>query len=209
MARAVIFDFDGTIADSAEIFFESLMVAIRRKQPLSDAEIKDLRNSSTREIISKLGVKKWQLPRVLVVGQRGITERMDRVEPFEGMSEVLRKLSKSDYKIYILSTNKKANITNFLEKYKLAGYVDEVYAEIGLFGKVKWLRKLIKRQSLEISDCVYVGDETRDVEAAKKVGVDCVAVSWGYSDPKALQSYGAGTVAATPSDLAKIILSAR
>ncbi|MDB5170976.1 MAG: Haloacid dehalogenase-like hydrolase, partial [Candidatus Saccharibacteria bacterium] len=58
--NTVIFDFDGTIADSFGVFVETLEEVLNRPKPLSAEEIADLRGSSTREIIKKLDVKKRQ-----------------------------------------------------------------------------------------------------------------------------------------------------
>jgi len=205
MTKAVIFDFDGTIADSFEVFIEILVIALGRK-PFTQEEIADLRGSSTREIMRKLGVKKWQLPILAVKGKRAVGTKMERVEPFSGIAEIFEKLHDSGHAIYILSSNTDKNIRDFLNKYALAKYVDKVYADIGIFGKVKWLKKLLKQQGLKSSECIYIGDETRDIEATKKVGMKCIAVAWGYGNPETLLSYKPAGLAEKPKDLLKSIL---
>ncbi len=204
--KAIIFDFDGTIADSFEVFVESFEAAVGRKQHLSAKKIKDFRDSSLKEIIQKLKIKKWQIPRLLIRGKREITKRMDRVKAFEGMPEALVALSKN-HTLYILSTNSKTNIKKFLDSYKLSGCITEIYASIGLQGKARSLGSLRKSENLKASDCVYIGDETRDVEAAKKAGVKCIAVGWGYNSPKILKSFEPSAVVSRPQDLIKTIES--
>jgi phosphoglycolate phosphatase len=206
MTKAVIFDFDGTIADSFEVFVEVLVAAIGRKEGFSPEEIVDLRGSSTREIMRKLGIKKWQLPILAVKGKRALGAKMERVEPFQGIPEAFKELHKSGLKIYILSTNTSKNIKGFLKKYGLENDIDEIYADIGIFGKVKWLSKLMKQQGLQASECVYIGDETRDIEATKKVGMKCIAVSWGYGNPETLQAYHPDNLVGKPLDLPKSII---
>lgn len=78
MIDTVIFDFDGVIADSGEIFAETLQEVLKRSEPFSDEEIKTLRNSSAQEVIRILGIKKWQIPRFVIQGKRGIAARIDR-----------------------------------------------------------------------------------------------------------------------------------
>jgi phosphoglycolate phosphatase len=200
--KAVIFDFDGTIADSFEIFVLSLETILKRPKPLSSQEINDSRKLSLREIIKRLEVKKWQFPLLVLKGKREISKHMDQVEVFKGMPEALEELSNAGYEIYILSTNTDNNIDNFLKKYQIKKYVKRVYADIGLRGKAKSLRKLRKREGLTNTDCIYVGDETRDIEAAQKADVKCVAVSWGYSAPEALETYKPDALVNRPADLA-------
>ena len=201
--KAIILDFDGTIADSSEIFIESLEAVLGREQRLSNQEIEELRKLSTKEIIRKLGIKKWQLPRILARGKTEVTRRIDRVKLFAGMPEVLTKLSKNQ-QLYILSSNSEANITKVLDRHDLSGYVTKIYGDIGLLGKAQGLKKLLKRENLKRTECVYVGDETRDLKASRKVKIDCVLVGWGYGDPDTLKSYNPSAFASKPQDLLKL-----
>lgn len=204
--RAIIFDFDGTIADSFEVFVESLEAAIGRKQHLSNSEINNFRDSSLKEIIKKLRIKKWQLPLLLAKGKREITKRMDRVKAFDDMPEAIVTLSKN-HTLYILSTNSEANIKKFLDRYRLNSCITKIYASIGLQGKARSLKNLLKNEGLRTSDCIYIGDETRDVEASKKAGIKCTSVGWGYNSPKILKSFGPSAVVSKPQDLIETIES--
>jgi len=202
--KVIIFDFDGTIADSFEIFLEALNTVTRRSRPLTASEVEDLRRSSTKQIIKKLGIKPWQLPVLITKGRREISARMERVAAFTGIPEALKELS-TRYGIYILSTNSEENIATFLRKYGLTNDIRGIYANIGLLGKAKGLKRLQKKEALNIIDCVYVGDETRDIEAARGVGMKTVAVRWGYGNPDTLRSYMPYALADTPQSLASIL----
>lgn len=204
--KVIILDFDGTIADSFEIFVESLEAAIGRKQQLSARKIEDFRESSLKEIIQKLEIKKWQFPRLLIRGRREITKRMDRVKAFEGMPEAILELSKN-HTLYILSTNSETNIKKFLSSYRLSECITKIYANIGLQGKARSLKILRRNEGLKASDCIYIGDETRDIEASKKAKIDCIAVGWGYNSPKILKSYNPSAFVAKPQNLRKTIES--
>jgi phosphoglycolate phosphatase len=187
--RAIVLDLDGTIADSFDIFLETLESVIHRPQPLTKPEISRLRGYTLPDMINELGVKKWQLPRLVMKGRRQIAAKMDQVNAFEGMPDLIKQLSAEDYGLYILSTNAEAAITAFLGRYGLQSCINDIYADVGLMGKAKSLRKLQKRERLLPEDCIYVGDETRDIEAARKAGVRCVAVTWGYSNATALAAH--------------------
>jgi HAD superfamily hydrolase (TIGR01549 family) len=111
---------------------------------------------------------------------------MTRIHLFPGVKQVLMELSK-DNKIYILSTNSQVNIENFLRKNHLDGSITKVYGDIGLRGKTTALKKLIKREKLDKKDCVYIGDETRDIEAARKAKVKSTGVTWGFNNAEAIR----------------------
>lgn len=50
--------------------------------------------------------------------------------------------------------------------------------------------------------CLYVGDDLRDVEAGRAAGIDTVAVAWGYlGDDKPIEEWGAGTIIQSPADI--------
>lgn len=202
--KAVIFDFDGTIADSFTIFLDALQAVASQAPELTAVAIEDLRKSTTKEIIKKLGIKPWQIPRLIVRGRQEISNRMNQISAFDGMPELLKQLA-GQYEIFILSTNSAENIHNFLAKHGLSGTVTKVYGSIGLMGKSASLKKLLVRQKYAPEDCIYVGDETRDIEAAHKTGLSCVAVKWGFNHPDILAAFQPEAMAATPKELGKTL----
>jgi phosphoglycolate phosphatase len=199
----IIFDFDGTIADSAEIFIESLAEVLHRPA-LTEAEAIELSNLSFFQVVQRLGVKKWQLPWVSYKGRKKILAKMDRVKIFDGIPEALKELS-AKYDLYILTSNSDTAVRDFLDKYKVKIYFKNVYTGSSLAGKAKKLQKLLTKEKLDVKDCVYIGDETRDIEASKQIGMKCIAVGWGYSSRKALLSLKPDKFANTPTQLIKAI----
>lgn len=55
-------------------------------------------------------------------------------------------------------------------------------------------------------DAVMVGDRDNDVLGAKKCGIPCVGVSWGYAEPGELLSAGAIYLAQTAEELENILI---
>lgn len=187
--KAIIFDFDGTIADTFEIFLDSLSVLLNRsRDEFPPEKIEKMRNLTFTQIIKALNIKPWQIPRLVIKGRAEMQKRIDQAHIFNGMDKILLLLSEN-YDLYIVSTNSKKNIEFILKKEELKSCFKEVYGEIGITGKAKALRKLLKDQNLHAQNCVYIGDETRDVTAAKRVGMSCIAVGWGFSSVKALNRY--------------------
>ena len=60
------------------------------------------------------------------------------------------------------------------------------------------------KQALHPSNVLYVGDEVRDIEAAKKAGIRIAAVTWGYNSKKALEAYKPDYLVTKPEELLQI-----
>ena len=54
---------------------------------------------------------------------------------------------------------------------------------------------------IEPNEAIMVGDRKYDVLGAKKCGLDCVGVRFGYAEPNELEEYGAVYIAKTADDL--------
>ena len=198
--KTLIFDFDGTIADSFETFVRTLEEVLSKSQNLSENEIENLRGLSLRDIIKQLGITKWQLPKVIYRGRRLMAERTSQVEIFDGIQDAIHKLSR-DYDLYILSTGSKSAIESFLARYELQDYFKSIIGDVGISGKARSITKLIKINILSKVDCIYIGDETRDIKAARKAGIKILSVGWGFNNVAALESEEPDSLILNPQDL--------
>lgn len=203
--KAVAFDFDGTIADSFPVFLRGVEYTLNRT--FSPEEVKDLSRYSAREALKIVNVKLWQVPYLGAKLTRELDRHQSEITIFPGMADALKTLRLQGYKLYIVSSHSKQGIMDFLKQYNLEGTFDHMYSKIGLFGKPAALKKLQKRFKYAASECAYVGDEIRDVEAAKKAGVQCISVSWGYNAVDAIRAHNPSAVIDKPSDLPGALLS--
>lgn len=199
----IIFDFDGTIANS----FDYLVTFMSREagRKLTNDERTALHGLSMGRIGRRLGISWLRLMLLFFKGRRQMNPAMRRIEPFEGMPEVVRALHKDGHQLFILSTNTVRNIRKFLRHYELEGYFEEVYGGVGMFGKAPALRRLLREQQVEIRKAVYVGDELRDAMAARSIGLRIVAVSWGFARLTDLKAQGALGLAKKPADILRLI----
>lgn len=201
---AIIFDFDGTIADSFD-FVVGFLAAEAHQAPLDNEQKRALRGRSMLAVARKLGHPWWRLLRLLLKGRSRMSGVMDQVKPFSGMTEVIEKLHAEGHELFILSSNSVANVHKFLHHQKLHTYFLEVYGGIGLFGKAPVLRRLLKEQNLEKEDAIYIGDEVRDVQAAQSVDLRVIAVIWGFARPADLKALRPTALANKPNDLFRIL----
>ena len=187
MLRDIVFDFDGTIADSKGLSIvlmndQADKYSFRRVD--DPAEITRINHMPIRERMRHVGLAPWQLPFVIRDVKRALAQRIQEVQPFDGMRELFLRLRDDGYRLAIITSNDEANVERFLAVHDLRLF-HRIHAEKNLFGKAKVFRHYLKREGLRPDDVLYVGDEQRDIAACREVGIAVVAVTWGF-DPEAL-----------------------
>lgn len=200
----VIFDFDGTLADSATWFRGALdqMAVKHRFRPVrDDAEAERLRGLRTREIMSALGISMWQLPRLAIELRMLATAAADRIALFDGIGELLDTLAARDIVLAVVSSNAEATVRRVLGAREAR--VAHFSCGASLFGKAAKLTQLVRRLGVPSASVLCVGDEIRDIEAARQAGLACVAVTWGYATAAALRAAGPDRIVSTVRELAE------
>jgi phosphoglycolate phosphatase len=134
-----------------------------------------------------------------------MTKRLAEIKPFPGVENVLATLQKDGYSIYIMSSNSESNIEKFLVTNNMRDYFTKIYGSIGLLGKARALRHIIAQNKFETDDVIYIGDEPRDIIAAKQVGVPCVAVAWGYNSPELLVDHSPMVIVKNAKQLLSVL----
>ena len=74
-----------------------------------------------------------------------------------------------------------------------------------IWSKHHSLAKLIKSRGFLRENVLYIGDETRDISAARKCGIRSVAVSWGYNSRKALSADSPDYLVETPEKFLELL----
>ena len=74
-----------------------------------------------------------------------------------------------------------------------------------MFGKAPMLRQLMHEHHLETKNCLYVGDELRDVEAAQSLELRVIAVTWGFAKQADLADLRPTAMANKPADIITLI----
>ena len=177
------------IADSLKVLVEVAHDITGKDQLIDTAELDRLRAMSLVDVAKELKIPKWRWPFLMIQGRRKMAKRMGEVQPFPGIADVLSSLQAEKYQIFMVTSNSQRNVDRFLATTGMGAYFTQVYGNVGIFGKAPVLKKVLRQHKLEPRDAMYVGDEPRDVEAAKKAGMPCVAVTWGYSTGNILNEH--------------------
>ncbi|WP_027575343.1 HAD-IA family hydrolase [Bradyrhizobium sp. WSM1743] len=185
-----IFDLDGTLADSFPWFLRTINdVADRFNfRRVAIEEIEELRRASSREILARLEVPLWKLPAIARHARRLKAEAAAEISLFAGVEAMLRTVAENGVQLALVTSDSEANAREKLgEAAALFAHFD---CSASLFGKAAKFRRVIRRAGVEPSKVISIGDEVRDIEAARAVGIACGAVCWGYAAPAALRALG-------------------
>lgn len=207
MKKIIIFDFDGTIADTMSMTYHIYeKMAQKYGMPVLSREvIQAYKKLPLQERLNKQGIPFYMVPKLLSESQVLQKEFKDEAIPFEGMIDVLNELSET-FKLIIISSNHKKFIKYFLKSYDIS-FFDKVFGKAALFGKASVIKKALKKLGYKKSEAIYVGDETRDIMACRELGIDLISVSWGYDDISLLEKEEASMIAKTPNDIKSFVQS--
>jgi phosphoglycolate phosphatase len=205
--NVIIFDFDGTIADSFGTFVAiTNRLAIEYGFPtLGPEEVQHFRSLSSREIIRQAKVPRIRLPFFLRRFRREFNSEVCNLQPIAGMKEALLALKHRGDRLGIVSSNSEENVRSFLKTQGLEALFDFVGGGLPLFGKEKILRQIIRKNHLNPARVIYVGDETRDVEAARKTEIKVIAVGWGFNTSQALARHQPDFLIQHPNQLVEVL----
>ena len=100
----------------------------------------------------------------------------------------------------ILSSNSFENVMQVIKNHSLDVF-EFIHTTSRVWGKNISLAGLIQQKNLEKGKVVYIGDELRDIVAARKLGVKVAAVAWGYNSPESLSKQRPDFLLQRPAEL--------
>ncbi len=204
--RALVFDFDGTIADTlgeTRKIFNELAPEYGIRQ-VEEHEVSGLRHLSLKEILLKLEIPNYRVPSIIARGTGIMRRNIDRLQLISGMREALTELREHTDNFGILTSNATANVDLFLRNHGIRELFDFVSSTSKLTGKSRYLKAIRKTFSLDHSQMIYIGDELRDVKAAQKANIPHAAVSWGFNSRESLAEAKPTYLFDHPDELFKI-----
>ncbi|MCX6731987.1 MAG: HAD hydrolase-like protein [Candidatus Roizmanbacteria bacterium] len=206
--KYIIFDFDGTIADTVPVMLtlvEEMAKDIGYDKKITSEDLEWVRNHTLKEIPKRFGIPWIKIPLLLLKGQDRMNKQMFSIPPCKGILPALKKLKEKGYTLAILSSNRRDSIQEFILKHNLTPFFDFVHSELNIFGKDKALLSLLKQYKMPIEDSIYVGDEMRDIDACNTIKLDCISVTWGLNSKDALRKFGAKYIVDSPEQLVALL----
>lgn len=211
--RAVLFDLDGTLADTAPDLAGAIN-RIRYKRGLAPTPYEQLRpfaSAGARGLIGasfglKPGDEGYETLRIdfLDEYETGIAEES---RLFDGMRETLSGLEIRGIPWGIV-TNKAARFTE-----QLVPLIGLAHAACVVSGDTTPhpkphpapLLEAARQLQVEARQCWYVGDDLRDIQAGKAAGMATIAAVWGYCGEAGPAEWGADVQLTDPREILGLI----
>ena len=191
MDSIILFDFDGTIADTISVGLEIINShADRFGYKRLDGELNT--HLSAMQLVKLAEVKFWKLPYLIYQLKLKLSEKSDEIQLLPEAKELIKKVKDAGYELGILTSNSMRTVSSFLKKYQLDSFFSYIKTDVFIFGKKKALAKTKKILNKKI---IYIGDELRDIEACRKTNTPIVSVSWGMNSYESLEAHNPGFVA--------------
>lgn len=187
MINTIIFDFDGTIADTFAVGLEIINAAAPKYgfSPFSPSDIDTFRSKSLKSIFEELHIPLLKAPFFIKEIANQLHQQMNHINPIVGIPETLAQLKQQQYSLNIITSNTVDVVNLFLSHHHLQIF-DQVYSDKSLFGKHVVIKKYLAKHRIKPSQAIYVGDEIRDIEAAHQAGLKIISVTWGLNSKAGL-----------------------
>jgi phosphoglycolate phosphatase len=211
--RAILFDLDGTLADTAPDLaaaVNQLRIA-RGLAPAPYAQLRPVASAGARGLIGAAfslqpGDEDYENLRIAFL-ENYLAALAVKSHLFDGITVLLDALREYGLQWGIV-TNKAARFTDLLvPKIGLhhAGCV--ISGDTTPYTKPHPapLLEAARRLALAPQDCWYVGDDLRDIQAGQAAGMSTVAAAWGYCGHAEPASWSANALVDTPLNLLDLI----
>jgi phosphoglycolate phosphatase len=188
--KLAIFDFDGTLANSFPWALSIVddMADKYRLNKVDTSDIETLRGYDARQLAKRYGVRWWKLPAMVKDARALMLRDAHKIALFEGVGNLLRGLSENGVTLALVTANSFENVQKILGPEYL-GFIKLYECGVSVFGKTAKFNKILRKSGVPASQAICIGDEIRDIQAARKANISACAVGWGYTRVDALAAH--------------------
>ena len=206
MTKVIIFDFDGTLADTIDILLSitNRLSAEFGFKPATKEEVAQLSNLTSWQILKYSGISIFKFPLLIRKLRAELRSEISDVQLFPGIKEVLLELKSLGFQLGIITSNSRENVLAALENNNLQDTFTFIYSG-STFGKHKVINKWLRKEHINPKEVFYVGDEIRDIDAARKTGIKIIAVGWGFNSQEVLALHHPDFLIERPQQLIEIM----
>jgi HAD superfamily hydrolase (TIGR01549 family) len=197
----ILWDFDGTLADTLPgllRIFNDLAPEFGLA-PIEDVQA--MRDTPPLDLLRQRGIRWWKMIRLRNAIVRRQKDQLDSIRLFPGVPEMLERLHACGYRLGVVSSNSEANIRRCLQASDVEQWFELVVGSWQPLGKHRSLRRVLWRTGVQSDQALYVGDEVRDITAARRSGMDAAAVTWGGNSRQLLAQYSPTKLFNCPSQI--------
>ncbi len=219
MLKLIIFDLDGTLADTLEAITNGLNLTMKNYgfPTISCEETRRIIGNGAKNLVRRA------CPAATFEGENGdaffaevygnycdMYERthLDTKVPYDGIKETLENLKNAGYTLAVLSNKQDPFVKGIVAQIVPEGIISlaQGQTELPIKPDPTVPKMIAERFGFLPEECAFVGDSDVDVLTAKNSGMFSVAVTWGYRDRDVLLSLSPDAVADTPEELEEIFI---
>jgi phosphoglycolate phosphatase len=204
MARILLFDYDGVLVDSLDIFMNHFISACHKEgfsQIHDKKSFLHLFNKNLYESMLEIGMDLEVILRVVHQVRDGLFKDQHNLKLFPGIHEMIEYLAQYN-ELFVVTSNESKVVDSFLQSQR-------IYDFSGIYGSDNGGSKVNKINSIKKqypdADFYYIGDTIGDIDEGRKANVKTVAVTWGWHDASELASNKPDYLIDAPKKLIKII----
>ena len=211
MAYGIIFDLDGTLADTMDDLKTAMnsALAILGYEPRTKFELLNFINNGSREFVRRslptaVQTEDFIIDSTLeIYGQEYEKCFCEKTHAYPGIYEALQVLKNEGFRLGILSNKPDRFVKTIAAKLFGINTFDFVLGQSDLPHKPDPASALYvaKMMGVKMSKCVFVGDSDVDIKTAKNAKMRSIGVSWGYRSEELLVQTGADYIAQSPAEI--------
>lgn len=210
---AVLFDFDGTLVDSSEGIFKSLIYAFR-------ADGKDAPEAATlRKFIGPpiydsfktlFGYPDDKIDFMIAKYRERYREKGWReAAVYPGIPALLQTLRDCGVKLATASSKPVDFIRQILEEQGLLPlfhYIGGTDFDNKSADKAEIMRDAMRALGVSPEETIMVGDRLYDIDGAHRAEIPCIAVLYGFGSREEFEHYGAEYIVDTAEDILQVLV---
>lgn len=207
--KAVLYDMDGTVLDTLADLTDAVNVSLRHvglpEQPAM--HVRDVLGNGARRLIMGClpeNTDEKTVDAVLEFYKPYYDAHCrEKTAPYPGITELMRRLRDAGVKQAVVS-NKPDGAVKELAELFFGGLIESAVGEsetVRLKPCPDAVLAAAKLMGVSKDECVYVGDSEVDIETARRAGMDCISVAWGFRDEDMLHAEGAACIVHSAEEL--------
>lgn len=206
MKPFLLFDFDGTIADSIQLGIKiaNNLAPQFGYPPFTENDIQHFRSLTWHKIAREMQLPFYKIPKIVTIAFKEYKRLISELEPCAGIVEMINELALKEIPMALLSSNTVENVHLFLTNHKIDSFL-WIEGTSGILNKAKDIKKRLKKHKISTNEVIYIGDEIRDIEAAHNCGLKVIAVTWGFHTAEFLASYKPDFLVNEPKAIVEIV----
>lgn len=214
--KAIIFDLDGTLADTIGAITEAVNFTMEHfgYPTRSENDVLNAIGNGATTLIRLLMPKDLSQNDELVLQVRKKYDDMyaltylNTKETYCGIKETIKVLAfEKKFKLAVFSNKQDIYVKALTEQFFPDGAVSVArgQTELPIKPNISGLQKILEELDVSIEESVFVGDSEVDVKTAENADMDFIGVSWGFSGKERLMASGAQTVIDSPNEMLNIL----